>query len=308
MSAPASDKKSRLGALLLRLFRSRWCLLLPLICWALVLGLLNYHQTQVLEKAEQQMARQLDVPMEALTPLTQQLQQDKRQIHLWAFLLLNLISLLAITAVQHLFRHLQQERSQRESIIAARTASLQAEINRNRTSQERLSFLAHHDELTGAANRRNILQQFSQLMAGLPQSDRPLAALMLDIDHFKRVNDTYGHEAGDEVLKGFVRTLQRELRRHDLLGRYGGEEFLVLLPETAADEAWRIAERLRQAVEQADYACDSHKLKITTSLGIALANRDTGISKEELISRADAALYQAKREGRNRSVLWQSPV
>ncbi|MBE0508092.1 MAG: diguanylate cyclase [Marinospirillum sp.] len=247
-------------------------------------------------------------PVTYVERLTDRLMAESRRTHLIAFLLLSLTGLLAIFGLQRLFRYLQLERSQRESIIDERTASLHEEIIRRRESQDRLRFLAHHDELTGAKNRRWILQQLSALMLKQAETPRHLAVLMLDIDHFKKVNDNYGHDAGDEILKGFVNTLQQHLRRDDLLGRYGGEEFLILLPDTEQNEALLVAERLRQAVETTTYLSNYQPLNITTSLGIALMGTETQISAEELISRADTALYQAKREGRNRFVLWQSPI
>lgn len=246
-------------------------------------------------------------PVSYVKRLTNDLHRESRLTHLLAFLLLAITGSVTIYGLQRLLKFLQLERSQRESIIEERTASLHQEINRHRESQERLRFLAHHDELTGVANRRRILQELQRLM--LLQElhpDRHLTVLMLDIDHFKRVNDTYGHDAGDTVLKGFVQTLQHELRRDDLLGRYGGEEFLILLPDTEVNQAWQVAERLRRAVAAATYQHDEIKLQITTSLGIALYAITDNISQEELISRADTALYQAKREGRNRCVIWQS--
>ena len=247
-------------------------------------------------------------PVTYVERLTDRLMAESRRTHLIAFLLLSLTGLLAIFGLQRLFSSLQLERSQRESIIDQRTASLHEEITRRRESQERLRFLAHHDELTGAKNRRWILQQLGELMVKQAETPRHLAVLMLDIDYFKKVNDNHGHDAGDEVLKGFVETLQHHLRRDDLLGRYGGEEFLILLPDTEQHEALLVAERLRQAVETTTYQSNHQPLHITTSLGIALMGTETRISAEELISRADTALYQAKAEGRNRFVLWQSPV
>ncbi|SFX19099.1 diguanylate cyclase [Marinospirillum alkaliphilum] len=246
-------------------------------------------------------------PVSYVKRLTNDLHRESRQTHLLAFLLLCITGSLAIYGLQRLLKYLQLERSQRESIIEQRTASLHQEINRHRESQERLRFLAHHDELTGVANRRRILQELQRLMLQQElQPERHLALLMLDIDHFKRVNDTHGHDVGDTVLKGFVKTLQHELRRDDLLGRYGGEEFLILLPDTQMNQAWQVAERLRLAVEAASYQHDELELKITTSLGIALYAVQDNISQDELINRADTALYQAKREGRNCCVIWQA--
>jgi diguanylate cyclase (GGDEF)-like protein len=164
-----------------------------------------------------------------------------------------------------------------------------------------LKTLATRDTLTESLNRGTIELLLHKEVSQSSRTDSPLSLLMIDIDHFKTVNDTYGHTTGDRVLRNFVATIQKHLRTHDLLGRYGGEEFIVLLPDTDSNEAIPVAERLRKAVNEAILDERIPDFHCTTSIGIA-----TLLPKEDdsnaLLQRADAALYRAKHEGRNRAL------
>lgn len=152
-----------------------------------------------------------------------------------------------------------------------------------------------HDPLTNAYSRPMI---FELAQRELDTARQPVSLLLLDIDHFKQVNDNLGHQSGDEVLKHFVRTLTANLRSNEPLGRYGGEEFIVLLRNADEQSAQTTAERLRQCVAEAPYRHGQDDLPITASIGCATAyGRE---SLEQLLHRADTALYRAKREGRNR--------
>jgi diguanylate cyclase (GGDEF)-like protein len=123
--------------------------------------------------------------------------------------------------------------------------------------------------------------------------------LILDIDHFKQVNDRFGHQAGDEVLYQLAGMTVNTIRSTDLLGRYGGEEFILILPEAGFDSAWRVADRLRQKIEAHNFTFDQNTINITISVGLSsLESPDTDL--EDLISRADRSLYAAKDAGRNR--------
>ena len=120
---------------------------------------------------------------------------------------------------------------------------------------------------------------------------------MVDVDHFKEVNDTYGHKAGDRVLQGVAAILTEVLRLPDKVGRYGGEEFLLVMPETGSDETSKLTERIRQQVSEVEFDIGDRKVKLTISIGAALFEK--GEDLEQLVSRADRALYQAKQSGRN---------
>jgi diguanylate cyclase (GGDEF)-like protein len=127
---------------------------------------------------------------------------------------------------------------------------------------------------------------------------QPLSVLMLDIDHFKLVNDTHGHSTGDDVLKAVAATIKNQLRNVDMVFRYGGEEFLILLSNTCREAAAMVGERLRFAAQSEEYLADGHRILLTVSLGCSTLL--PGESAESLLRRADSALYVAKREGRNR--------
>ena len=133
---------------------------------------------------------------------------------------------------------------------------------------------------------------------------RPLTAIMLDIDHFKKVNDTYGHAVGDQVLQIIAARCRETVREIDILGRYGGEEFVVLLLETDIDGTCVMAERLRQCVAEPPISTDGGPLVITISLGIAILDKEC-TDLDNLLRRADQALYVSKRNGRNRASTWQ---
>ena len=173
-------------------------------------------------------------------------------------------------------------------------------------THHRLSAEASTDALTGVANRRNLLRFASTEILRAHRYKRPLSLLMLDLDRFKEVNDRYGHQWGDEVLKQTAVATQSILRSTDLLGRYGGEEFAVWMPETSVEEAGHVAERIREAIGKISLDTGNGEITITVSIGVA------GLLPEEpevqsLINRADAALYSAKRAGRDRVVCFTAP-
>ena len=170
------------------------------------------------------------------------------------------------------------------------------------SDQLELRLIAQHDFLTGALTRRGFVDQAEREIARSHRYGRPSTLVMLDVDHFKSVNDTYGHAAGDQVLHQLAELAVTTLRPSDVLGRLGGEEFALLLPETTAEDALAVAERLRLAL--AGYPIrlsDDRTLRITASLGIATWAGDTMV--EGWLARADAMLYAAKAGGRNQTRL-----
>jgi diguanylate cyclase (GGDEF)-like protein/PAS domain S-box-containing protein len=156
---------------------------------------------------------------------------------------------------------------------------------------------ATHDALTGLFNRRHVEDLLRNEVDRAQRHARPLAVAMLDADHFKIINDTYGHPTGDDVLRVISERCRKTLRANDVLGRYGGEEFVIVFPETNLDEAGAVAERLRAAVAANPIKVGDHKLDVTVSIGVAAYA--PGNDVERLIERADAALYSAKQDGRN---------
>jgi two-component system cell cycle response regulator len=167
---------------------------------------------------------------------------------------------------------------------AGRTKGLQEEIV---AQAARLEALLFEDALTGLANRRFILTQLGGMVSGARRHHRPLTAAVIDVDHFKAVNDTHGHAEGDKVLAAVAHALREHLRAEDQLGRLGGEEFLALLPDTSAETAPAALEKLRASVAE---------IGVTVSIGWAAWEGD---SADELLQRADDALYEAKAHGRD---------
>lgn len=160
-----------------------------------------------------------------------------------------------------------------------------------------LENLASHDKLTGLYNRRKLDEFMAQEVLRAERYERPLSIIMIDIDHFKHVNDTYGHPVGDMVLTKFATYLTDTLRTSDIAGRWGGEEFVIICPETALDTAVILAERLREGYAALDF---NGAGRLTASFGVAAHH--AGLSANEIIHYTDQALYSAKRSGRNRVV------
>ena len=188
-----------------------------------------------------------------------------------------------------------------EQGVISGTLSSGADVTQRRQLEEELKILATTDFLTGLSNRRHFLGAAVLAMESFRRYHRPLALLTLDIDHFKKINDTYGHATGDQVLVAVADTLRSVLRSADLCGRFGGEEFVCLLPETTETEARIVAERLRRSLAEQSVAAAEGTVRFTASIGLTVA--DIGdVSVESLLQRADAAMYEAKKAGRNRVV------
>jgi diguanylate cyclase (GGDEF)-like protein len=166
---------------------------------------------------------------------------------------------------------------------------------------KKLELLATRDFLTGLSNRRDFLKRAGQEEKRFRRTSRPFALILLDIDHFKKVNDTYGHECGDKVLTGVSRCLEKALRAQDILARWGGEEFICLLPETGVDGARCVAEKIRSDVESLGHDCSAVDFTVTVTLGLCVYDGSCAI--EECIRRTDDALYRGKNRGRNQVVL-----
>ena len=181
------------------------------------------------------------------------------------------------------------------TLIAAQAAAILQRV----LMYEEMARLAITDELTGLYNRRHLLERLADEVRRGQRYGCGFSILFIDIDHFKAINDGYGHALGDRILAEMGRVLRRWARSSDLIGRYGGEEFVALLPMTDATAAERAADRLRTAVGEHSFA---RRKRLTVSLGIASYPAD-GQSPEDLLKRADAALYQAKKQGRNRTVV-----
>ncbi len=170
-------------------------------------------------------------------------------------------------------------------------------------AHEKISLLATTDGLTGLANHRTFQHGFDVMLQRVERQKRSLCMLLCDIDHFKGVNDTFGHPFGDQVLKEVAAVLAESVRQVDLAARYGGEEFALILEDCDEKGGYLLAERIRQTVAKLPLSCDNVTVTVTLSIGLASFPKD-GVEKSVLISRADQALYRAKEDGRNRTVLW----
>ncbi|SFA69775.1 diguanylate cyclase (GGDEF) domain-containing protein [Pseudomonas sp. NFIX10] len=190
-------------------------------------------------------------------------------------------------------RFSEAEQSDLESIMSTLLYPLRNALLYRAATQSAL-----RDPLTGTGNRIAMDQTLMREIDMAKRHSQPLSVLMLDIDHFKRINDNHGHGVGDEVLKAVAESIKGQLRNVDMVFRFGGEEFLILLANTSRDAAAMVGERLRHAAQTQDYFAAGTRIDLTVSLGCATLL--PGESSESLLRRADSALYVAKREGRNR--------
>jgi len=194
-----------------------------------------------------------------------------------------------------------------QPILVARIEALlrsSAMVRRLEVQTEILSRLAAYDELTGVYNRRSLFHALENEVSRSGRYGRDLSVLLLDIDHFKSVNDEYGHSSGDVVLRAVAQRAFESLRSCDTLCRYGGEEFCAILPETNATGGVRAAERVRMAVERAPFLVNEKSLSMSVSIGIAAWKGSRGANVPDLLVAADRALYVAKNAGRNRVHLY----
>jgi diguanylate cyclase (GGDEF)-like protein len=174
-------------------------------------------------------------------------------------------------------------------------------------AQEALRELATHDSLTGLLNRRACLDSLlAELNRGW-RAGKPLCIVMVDIDHFKGINDTHGHQTGDEVLCEVARRMQSLLRPYDTIGRFGGEEFLLVLPECSLEEGVKLAERICHRVRSEPVKAKNIPIEVSISLGVTVANQFVQADLEALLGSVDTALYRAKGAGRNRVEFSASP-
>lgn len=185
-------------------------------------------------------------------------------------------------------------------LVAARGEAEQAQVRIHELEQElaQVSNLLREDQLTGALNRRGMEEAMARELARSERMGAPLTIGLLDIDHFKKLNDSLGHQAGDEALRHLARVVKGMLRPTDTLARYGGEEFLILLPNTGDEEAMEVLRRVQRALTKQFFLHDNERVLITFSAGVS--ERQAGEDAGAMIARADAAMYRAKQSGRNR--------
>ena len=232
---------------------------------------------------------QLDVPVTA----------EARWNETWWFRVLSAFGVVALLllAIRLRTAMIHKRKEELESEVALRTAELARKQAELMEANRLLGELATRDPLTGVFNRRHFLISAETELQRMQRTGSPFTLLLIDADHFKSINDRYGHAAGDEVLQSVVRQISAQLRRSDMMARYGGEELVVLLIDTALEDGHLMAERLREHVANTPATFDSTEIRVTVSIGAAQANDKETIA--ELLARADRALYQAKSNGRN---------
>ena len=207
-----------------------------------------------------------------------------------------------ITRIKAAEKILERDKDELEALVRQRTSELvkvnqdlELEIEDRKRVEKKLEQLAITDALTGIFNRRKFDLTLERELKRADRYRAPLSLIMLDIDHFKRINDTYGHHAGDAVLVLLAKLISDNIREPDVFARWGGEEFVVLTPNTNAESAWQLAEKLRAVVEASSFP---GIVGLTCSFGVTeLVEAD---SPDDFINRADNALYQAKASGRNK--------
>jgi len=206
----------------------------------------------------------------------------------------------AVEELKSTRKKLEEMNKELEKKVKERTHALEE-------ANKLLESLSITDPLTGISNRRNFDYELRQEVSRALRYMTKLSCIMFDIDHFKKVNDTYGHLVGDEILKMIGSILKKHLRIHDIPARYGGEEFVVLLPETGLDDAYKVAEKIRDLIKNSVISKNSEKIRITVSLGVAEFDPERMKEPKELVDAADKALYMAKNNGRNRTELYKLP-
>lgn len=183
--------------------------------------------------------------------------------------------------------------------VALAASGLRIDVTRRKEAELKLAYHADHDPLTDLLNRRGMWRAIKRIHAQSLRSRRPHCIAIFDLDLFKQINDAYGHIVGDGLLQQIARLMRDNTREADWIARWGGEEFLILMPDTDIEQAVELVERLRRKIEVNDFRIEPHSLRITTSVGIASCHLN-GDSQDEVVNRADRALYAAKHAGRNR--------
>lgn len=203
-------------------------------------------------------------------------------------------------ADDYLTKPFDSEELRTRLMVGQRILDLQ---NKLIAAREELRFKATHDALTGIPNRATALEAVNHERLRQVRDTNPFGVILIDIDHFKRVNDSYGHLVGDTVLKSVAEQIVGCVRPYDTVGRYGGEEFLVIVPLSGASGTMSIAERIRRRIESTPVSTDSGLLRVTISCGVAICKGEAPIEVQSLLYLADEALYRAKNGGRNRCQL-----
>jgi two-component system, cell cycle response regulator len=211
---------------------------------------------------------------------------------------------LELGADDYLTKPFDSEELRARLLVGERILALQDDLI---AAREELRFRATHDVLTGVANRAAVMDALRGELSRQVREQRSFGVILVDIDHFKNVNDTFGHLCGDEVLRGVTRRMKECMRPYDTLGRYGGEEFLIIASDADAKGAMALAERIRNLVQSKPVVTQAGEVRVTVSLGAAVSTSARNADPQMLLRLADQALYKAKDYGRNRCELATTP-
>jgi two-component system chemotaxis response regulator CheY len=212
----------------------------------------------------------------------------------------NIVTALDGGANDYLAKPFESEELRARLGVGMRMLHLHEELER---ANKRLTETVATDYLTQLLNRRALMQRLEEELSRTRRENLPIVGVMIDIDHFKNINDTYGHQVGDDVLVEVAARLRHACRIYDIVGRYGGEEFLIVITHTDKDVTARLAERLRAAISDAPFRADGHVISVTISVGVVWAAPGVHCDADSLIKSADQLLYAAKRGGRNQVVM-----
>jgi two-component system, cell cycle response regulator len=207
---------------------------------------------------------------------------------------------LELGADDYLTKPFDSEELRARLLVGERILNLQDDLI---AAREELRFRATHDLLTGISNRGTVMDALRNELSRQVREQKPFGVILVDIDHFKNVNDTYGHLCGDEVLQAVARRMRECMRPYDTVGRYGGEEFLIIASAADARGTLALAERIRSVLESKPVVTQAGEVRITASLGAAMSTDARGADPQTLLRLADKALYRAKDQGRNRAEL-----
>lgn len=217
----------------------------------------------------------------------------------------DLLKGLQLGADDYLTKPFDAQELEARLLVGERILALQDDLI---AAKEELRFKATHDALTGVANRAVVLDAINREHARQVREKSPFGVILGDLDHFKSINDTHGHLCGDFVLKEASRRMTACVRPYDTVGRYGGEEFLIVVPRADDSISFSLAERMRRAIQGQAFATDSGPITVTASFGVTACTDPSLIDPKMLVQFADEALYAAKREGRNRCEVSASPL